>query len=397
MRVERKRRKAGGKKVFTKKAGGDKGMKWFKPFKWFIFSFFIVLNILFMLALIASAYSGLVSPEKNIVFAYAGLLFPVLILVNCCFLLYWIIVKRWILTFLLIAILTVCWRPFTVFCPFHLKTNEQSREELIKILSYNVMSFAYKNHTKAESNKIIQYIAESDADIVCLQEYMVSDRPNLMSSQTVSKALSMYPYRAEIVFSSAENKNFQYGLALLSKFPILSSKKIDYPSLYSGAAIHEININGKKVTVINNHLESFKLTTEDRTKYADMFTNVNFESFEVIREVLQRKLSQAFRIRAKQSEMIATEINKANGYYTIVCGDFNDTPLSYACRTIQGSYIDAYAESGMGMGISYNQNYFLFRIDHIFHSANMNAYNCRVDSSIKMSDHYPIYCYLKFK
>ena len=376
---------------------GTKKMKWYIPFKWLAFSFFATLNIFLALVLIASAYSAFISPEQNMLFAYAGLLFPVLIIVNSCFLIYWLIVKRWGMSFILVMVFALCWRSIAIFCPLHFDTKEQPREELVKILSYNVMSFAYQNHTKETPNKIIEYIAGSDADIVCLQEYMVSSRPNLMSSQAVAKALPMYPYRAEIFFSSAINKNYQYGLALFSKFPILSSRRIPFPSIYNGSAIHEIYINGKKVMVVNNHLESFKLTAEDRSKYSDMITNVNLESFEEFSGVLQQKLGQAFLTRARQAETIAAEIKKANAYYTIVCGDFNDTPLSYARRTIQGPLIDAYAESGRGLGISYNQNYFYFRIDHIFHSINMDAYNCRVDASIKLSDHYPVYCYLKVK
>jgi exonuclease III len=56
---------------------------------------------------------------------------------------------------------------------------------------------------------------------------------------------------------------------------------------------------------------------------------------------------------------------------------------------------DAFAKTGCGAGISYNQNLFLFRIDNIFHSPNLEAYNCTVDRSIKLSDHYPIYCYFR--
>ena len=375
----------------------NKNMKWYTPIKLLFYSFFATLNIFFAIMLIVSACSDFMSPEKNIIFAYLGLFFPILLLVNICFFVYWMIVKRWLMSFILILTFIVCVRPIAVFCPFHLKTKEHPREELIKILSYNVMSFAYVNHTEEEPNRIIQYIAESEADIVCLQEYMVSARPNLMSSEAVAKSLPMYPYRAEIFFTPADNKNYQYGLALLSKFPILSSGKISFSSPFNGSAIHEIYVNGKKVTVVNNHLESFKLTAEDRSKYSDMISNVNFESFEVLSCSIQQKLGQAFRIRAKQAETVAAEIRKANGYYTIVCGDFNDTPISYVRRTLLGSLIDAYAESGLGMGISYNQNYFFFRIDHIFHSISMDAYNCRVDANVKLSDHYPIHCYLKLR
>jgi len=181
----------------------------------FFYSFFSTLSVCFALLLVASAYSGLISPAKNILFAYAGLVFPILLLINIVFLVYWVIARKWLLTFLLIAAFAVCWKPATVFCPFHFKTANLPKEYMIKVLSYNVMSFAYKNHTKEEPNKIIQYIAESEADIVCLQEYMVSARPNLMSSQDVAEALPMYPYISEIFFTSRANKNYSYGLALL--------------------------------------------------------------------------------------------------------------------------------------------------------------------------------------
>ena len=373
----------------------NKKMKWYTPFKLLFHSFFASLSIILVLLLIASAYSDIISPEKQILFAYLGLAFPLLLFANICFLAYWLLTKKWLLVLMLVATFTICWRPFSVFCPLHLETQIQSQEDIIKVLSYNVMSFAYKNHTEKAPNKIIQYIAESDADIVCLQEYMVSSRENLMSSGDVARALPMYPYIAEIIFSSPENSRYKYGLAVLSKFPITSSRRIPFPSVYNGSSIHEINVHGKKVVVVNNHLESFKLTAEDRSKYSDMITHINLESFDDLRGSIQQKLGQAFRVRAKQAEAIASEIQKANGYYTIVCGDFNDTPISYARRTIQGSLDDAYVKSGFGMGISYNQNFFLFRIDHILHSSSMEAYNCRVDTRVKMSDHYPIYCYLK--
>jgi len=383
------------KRSYLKRAGNKK-KKWYKLIKWFLYSFFGALTLVFALFMVISAYSDFISPEKNVFFAYTGLFFPFLLLINLIFLIYWIIMKKWLVSLFLLATFAICWKPITVFCPFHSKTKELPQEELVKVLSYNVMSFAYKDHTKKEPNKIIQFIAESEADIVCLQEYMVSARPNLMSSQAVADALPMYPYVAELFFSTPDSKSYKYGLALLSKFPILSSRKLSLlSSPYNGAAIHEINVRGKKVIIVNNHLESFKLTAEDRSKYSDMITHVSFELFDELRGAIRQKLGQAFRIRAKQAEKIADEIRHVNGNYTIVCGDFNDTPLSYARRTILGPLIDAYAVSGFGPGISYNQNFFYFRIDHIFHSINMESFNCHVDTRIKLSDHYPIYCYMK--
>ncbi|MEG2150049.1 MAG: endonuclease, partial [Bacteroidaceae bacterium] len=54
----------------------------------------------------------------------------------------------------------------------------------------------------------------------------------------------------------------------------------------------------------------------------------------------------------------------------------------------------AFTQSGQGLGISYNQNKFYFKIDNILLSKNLKSYNCTVDNVIKDSDHYPIWCYI---
>ena len=89
-------------------------------------------------------------------------------------------------------------------------------------------------------------------------------------------------------------------------------------------------------------------------------------------------------------------LKKIDTDYVLVCGDFNDTPISYAHRTIQGPLKDAYAASGCGVGVTYNENFFWFRIDNILHSANMKPINCTVDK-VRYSDHYPLWCYLQLK
>ena len=190
-------------------------------------------------------------------------------------------------------------------------------------------------------------------------------------------------------------KNFDYGLAVYSKFPITRSRRIGYPSDNNGSSVHLININGKSLTIINNHLESFKLTSEDKSRYSEFISGSAPENFAVLRGAMHQKLGSAYQIRARQARIIADEIRRIRSDYTIVCGDFNDTPISYALRTIKGPHLhDAYAESGWGHGATYNQNYFRFRIDHILHSPNIKSLNCTVDK-VKYSDHYPIWCYLK--
>ena len=112
---------------------------------------------------------------------------------------------------------------------------------------------------------------------------------------------------------------------------------------------------------------------------------------------LLRKLAEAGVIRAGQADLLAERMAREARPTTIICGDFNDIPVSYTHRVVQGDRRDAYVDAGSGPGISYNQNKFYFRIDNILYSGALRALRCRVDNSIKDSDHYPIYAYLSLE
>jgi endonuclease/exonuclease/phosphatase (EEP) superfamily protein YafD len=99
--------------------------------------------------------------------------------------------------------------------------------------------------------------------------------------------------------------------------------------------------------------------------------------------------------RAPQARAVHEYIEGHRQYPMIVCGDFNDTPISYARHTIAQGLTDCYVETGNGPGLSYNLQGFYFRIDHMFVSDHFTPYGCKVDSKIDVSDHYPIVCTLK--
>lgn len=362
-----------------------------KTLKLLFKSLFVLTNVLIVMLFIASAWSDRISPDTALVFSYLGLAFPVLCILNLCFILYWLFLWEWRFLLIGLSAFLLCWGPVKKYFPYHSQTKDIPKENVLKVLTYNVMGFGYKDHSKDSPNKIVQYIADSGADIVCLQEYAVGKSEKFLTPQKLYKALYMYPYRSVIPINSSGYLNF--GIAVYSKYPISNSRRIKYESESNGSSVHELNVNGKKLTLINNHLESFKLTMEDRSRYTDFIKNISTDTFDGIKGALEQKLGPAFKIRAKQAEAVAVEIAKAKGEYVLVCGDFNDTPISYAHRTIQGPLVDSFAESGRGMGVTYNQNMFLFRIDNILHSSNMKSVNCTVDK-IRYSDHYPLWCYL---
>lgn len=68
----------------------------------------------------------------------------------------------------------------------------------------------------------------------------------------------------------------------------------------------------------------------------------------------------------------------------------NDTPTSFAYRSMRGDLDDTWQEAGFGPGISYREAPFWFRIDHIFHSKHFRVLNVKVLRDMKYSDHYPV-------
>lgn len=364
-----------------------------KLFRILFQSFFLMAHLVVISLFLLAGFSDRISPEYFTIAAYLGLLFPIFCVLNLCFVLYWLFTQEWKVIWFGLISFVICWGPVKQYFPYHDKTVDLPKSKTIKILTYNVMSFGYKNHTPDKPNPILTYIANSEADVVCLQEYSEDTRAKYLTKSKIYNALKMYPYRSIIYLNRVGN--LKSGLAVFSKYPIENSKRIEYDSEYNGSSRHTIVVDDKKISLFNNHLESFKLTFEDRKHYSSFIKEMDSKSLESLAPI-QQKLGVAYKIRAQQADVIAKKVKEEDNMYTIVCGDLNDTPISYACRTVGQGLISAFAESGRGMGVSYNENYFWFRIDHIFHSSKMKAYNCTVDK-VKYSDHYPIWSILEIK
>lgn len=345
-------------------------------------------NAVFVVLLLLTAYSPHVRPDVHPIQSCIGLLFPVFLLINSCFFLFWLIVQ-YKFTLLPLAGFLFCYPQIRTYIPINFHT-ETVPEKSFKILSYNVMAFNNLNLEDGR-NPILEYIKSSKADIVCMQEYASTTDKRYVTQKSIDKMLEAYPYKdiQNVGMKGSANK-----IACYSKFPILSSKVLKYESAYNGSAAYELKIDNDTVTLINNHLESNKLTKQDKVIYEDMLKAPEAEKVKNGARQLISKLAEASAIRAPQARKIEKEIDSSKHRYIVVCGDFNDTPISYTHRIIARNMDDAFTESGAGLGISYNQNKFFFRIDNILTSKNMKAYNCTVDRSIKDSDHYPIWCYI---
>ena len=353
-----------------------------------------------MLMLICSSFAWTVSPKEHILFSYLGLFFPFILAINIAYLVFWLISFRWKLLLVSVAVLIFCWKPIVTYFPFHLQ-DKKVPEGSIKLLTYNVRAFnGYMTGKNGEINPIFKYIRDSKADIVCIQEFIAMRNMdgNVATKAEIKKILQHYPYQS-VVGLAASNKFSLYGLACYSKYPIVKTIQIPFSGYYyNGSAIFRIKINDKIISVVNNHLESNKITSEDKELYQRFYATKSSDMIESIAHNIKSRMGVAYRLRASQVDTIAMYLDqeKEQTDAMIVCGDFNDTPISYAYHTVKGNLLDSYAETGRGVGITYHENHFLFRIDYIFHDDNFEAFNTKV-GKIASSDHYPVMTYLKLK
>lgn len=363
------------------------GMKHFGNFVVFLI---LAVNALSTGLLLFAAYSPYIQPVTHPVRSCFGLTFPVFVFINSCFLIFWLMLQRYKTALLPLIGFLLCYPQLQTYLPINFHTANLP-EGSIKVLSYNIMGFDGA-HKKDGKNPILTYLKESNADILCLQEYASGNSSRRLTQKDIERELKDYPYhRINVVGSGSGYTN---KIACYSKLPILSARVLDYASNYNGSVLYELKQGEDTITLINNHLESNKLTKADKDLYEGILKAPEKEKVRSGARLLIHKLAEASAIRAPQADIIAREIASSRHPSVIVCGDFNDTPISYTHRIIAQNLKDAFTQSGCGLGISYNQNKFYFRIDNILISRNLQSYNCTVDRSIKESDHYPIWCYI---
>lgn len=348
-----------------------------------VFKFFWIINMLAVAGLLFCTYSTYLNPAKHGVLSLAGLMFPVFLLANVAFIVLWLFFSTRH-TLLSLAGCLLCIMSIRTYIPLN-PGRTGAPGTSIKLLSYNVMGFDQEGGWSDENpNPILKYLHDSKADVVCLQE-----AGGLKDSDRI-KYLGSYPYYKET--SVGNNGNV---LACFSKYKIISSEKIDNQTETNGSVVYRLLIKGDTILLINNHLQSNRLTMEDKAKYKKMFKEPKERTFREGFQLLMKKLPLANRLRGPQADSVSKLIRQRRYHGVWVCGDFNDSPVSYTHRVIADDLVDAFVESGQGIGVSYNQKGFPFRIDNILVTKEWRTYKCTVDNSIKTSDHYPIWCYLK--
>lgn len=337
-----------------------------------------------------TGFADVMDPRRWGMLALSGYAFPFFFFANIVMLMVWACVRLRLLALPFVGFL-LCFVPAMKYCPVN--PGASPEEGCLKIMSFNTWDYGTQSRElpKEEKSRLrrqtLQYIVDNDCDIVCLQESSLAyDVPELINELI----------RHQMPYSDTCCGHGNSQVLVLSKYPILRHELIEYETVGNISAAFYLDINGRKVTLINNHLETNHFSYEEKEQFGVMVKgNMARHQLKSESKFIVKKLANAAVIRASQADSVAAFVARHKGEEIILCGDFNDIPVSYVHRVIQGDLIDCYTSAGRGPGFSYKKNGMFVRIDNIMCTEKFTPCYTFVDRSIDISDHFPIITYLK--
>lgn len=334
-----------------------KDLAWYDKFIFF-------LNFLFAAALLLGYLLPYIPPKTFALVSVLSLGVPLLIIANLIFLTYWILrLKKQLLLSLLILLLG--FNHVTSVFEISGDDEEDVTDDLV-VMTYNVRQFNWYGWDKQKNvpRKISEFIKKHDPDIIAMQEYFKGEL-------TIAER---FPYK----YIKQKNESAEFGLAILSKFPIINTKNLDFQTGSNNNGIFaDIVVDSDTLRIINVHFQSFSMKP-DLQKLEEEHSKKVFLG-----------MGRTFVMQQEQMELVMEQI-KNSPFKVILMGDFNNTAYSYIYRELTSHGLDdAYKEDGFGFGRTFDFDYFPLRIDYIMADEDLNTTSFET-MEVHFSDHFPI-------
>lgn len=345
-----------------------------------------VLTLLALVGLVAMALSvinGHVDPKRFVWTSFFGLGFWVVFIFNIvvfCALLILRSRRVWIAALALLVSVPGVGKSFSF-------GSKQESEASLRVMSYNVHRFRHvdgKTNTDDCAKAIIEMVRKKNPDLLCCQEF-AGFRPKVHRN----KCIEIFAEEAGFQYVYYNKKRNYAGNVIFSKFPIA---KVDENSGFglenTYGVMVEVDAGAKgRFFVANVHLLSYNISDseiEQLTSSSDRRNQMDTIGMRVV-----RKLKYATKKRSEQI-MLMLDGRPTVDAPVIMCGDFNDPPLSFTYRKMQeAGFVDTFTKVGWGVKPTYAGNLPLLRIDYIWGDKGIKPLNFK-RFRFKASDHYPI-------
>ena len=358
---------------------------------WVLDAVVMLLTVVSALALVGGLLSKVIDPRTTSLCVFMGLFYQVVYVVNIACALWWVVRwKRWF--FISAAMLLMGANSIGLFYRSDAKVENGSegvgRSDLV-VATYNVRNFSDLETADDESNfhQVREWLNTQGVHIACLQEAHFSSTNTFREFRDGLKKMG-YGFFANAKVDE-EELDTGSGYAVLSTYPIVRHSVVERGETNIGGVWADIKVGRDTLRVFNLHLQSTGITSADQANTLspqimdDTMACANLSK-------IADKVVDNYRARASQAEVVARAIEESP-HAVVVCGDFNDTPVSYTYHQILSEgLVDSFVEQGRGVEHTFRGLYDLFRIDYILsdrESFDVKKYN---SFDLDYSDHKPV-------
>ena len=377
----------------------------------------VILAILLML----SGFVPTISPETNSWLPLLGLAFPVFFALMVVAFFYWLLQGKWRSLFALSCLLLnlgqaslyIQWNDLNAETqgsknasdglenkqegdgPVNKEALDMNAKKL-KIITYNTQLFGlYQNESSVDivnteympaMDSFLQVLKKENADVVCLQE-VYAKAGGLKALALFLKAEGGYDHSQTYTLSERR----PYGMIVLSKYAIKRWKPLPLGSNTGNMAMwFDIEIPSEytflrnaQIRIYNLHLQSFRFAKKDFEVMQKQKEQKEID-LEGSKGIISR-LRLGYQRRAQQVGIVKQSVLNCD-LPKVICGDFNDIPVSYTYRQLSAGMRDAFVEAGRGLETTYKGSMPSFRIDYVLFDNPMRALNYKSIKEVP-SDH----------
>jgi endonuclease/exonuclease/phosphatase family metal-dependent hydrolase len=287
--------------------------------------------------------------------------------------------RKWIF---LLPLVVIFLRVDYAFGYFRMKIPPGETTESFRIATFNAHEFKEIDypHPFIQDDAWEKLILKIHPTIWCLQE--IEGMKFVKGSLPKSIGLNRAAHSA------------QAGLAIYSSYDPIKTESFVFSADNGFQYADFRHENGEIFRVYNVHLLSNQITGM-AYKISEGGTVPEGKDMHLYRKMLSQ-YKQSIKTRTQQSQILADHIAQSP-HPVIICGDLNDTPLSYVYNRLRKYADDAFLAAGNGIGVTYIGPVKGMRIDYILPSRTFKTLYCRRYSPGNFSDHCPVAADINWK
>lgn len=343
-----------------------------------------IMAVIGLIAMILSVISPYINPKHFVWTSFFGLSFWVIFAYNVVILLFLMLLwsrKAWIAVLALLVAIPGLNKSYSF-------GTKATGDNGIRIMSYNVHMFRPVGIEEVDKEQfayqVMNMVKEQSPDILCCQEFF--DYSNKISR---IKCIEEFAKTTGFQYVYFNRKDNYAGNVIFSKFPIA---KVDEESGFGKENTYGVMVSvdaGEKgkFHVANMHLLSYKISDDEIDVLMKPSEKQN--NLDTIGKSVLHKLGSSLQRRSDELQSVLDEMPPVDGPI-IICGDFNETPLSYNYRQMQkAGFTDTFTKVGRGIKPTYAGKLPLLRIDYVWANNGVTPFDFN-RLRYKGSDHYPV-------